>query len=283
MSARVHVLNLHADAALELEPATSKPAEIRAAKRCLPKLMADLAHPDVFEFAWKGAGIEMDGNARTYYPNISAEEIAEASLCPLPHERMWVEIEVPTPFRTAVRYVWPIQRHKEDLTKFTAHPLVVRDNSLVYFGATLVVPVGGGPGCDRETGGVVHSKFASYARTKDMTEFHAQIRLLQRFFRILTLPGVEVDEVAPTSMGSATRFPQDSMSAPSRRIVTIDERAIRPEKRDPADGHLCEPRREHHRRAHLRRLPSGRTVPIRNCIVNRGVGTAQPQSFLVKR
>lgn len=250
-----------------------------AVRRLLPHAVAKLLSPDVFEFTWEGAGISVDANERTHYPEVPQDEVLDAIDFPVPHEKIVVQTRVPRAGSNEPdTFMWYVEQEPHG---YTAVPFVFRDDTLSFFGTTLWF--------DRryrnENGDPMFGCRCPNGHTKryDEDEFYDHHRMLLRFFRILGLPQTVVEVFEADERMNRARVRRGRAPVPRRSVVRIAPEAVRYVAPEVPAALLAprEPAAPHYRRAHLRTLPSGRRVLVRSCVVNRNGGMPAPQDFHV--
>lgn len=281
MSTREHLLSQLQLSHLQIEADVARGVSANKVSELLFGLVRDLKDPEVFEFAWKGAGIHLDEAGKAVLPKIETWELEEAKQCPLPHESIWLETDVVGKGGRVEQHCWLINRDPASLMAFAAFPMIVRDGTLVYSGRA----VGRGRLAARGKGDELESIVLNYLPANGEAgnaEYHAHIDLLLRFFRLLALPEVVPQILSPCPRLNRKRVKGGQFPLAVRRTITIDQRIERSAFRPRLTGAFSS-RAEHARRAHVRRLRSGRLINVRNCVVNPGSGRPKPQNFIVKR
>jgi hypothetical protein len=264
------------------------PDEAASVRRMSPDAVAKLVDPEVFEFTWENSGIFVDADELTHYPKVSEKEVQDAVQCPVPHDKIVIHTQVTREgFNNPASYIWHVEATENG---YIATPFVFADQTLSYFGTTLIFDrrytnPDGSPafGCRTPASHpVIYDK-------EELLEHHC---MLLRFLRILCLPQAVIEEIEPTAQQNRARARRGRPPLPRRRIVRIAPEAIQRIALPAENEGIPEPNAvenarapvvAHHRRAHLRRLSSGRLVRIRSCIVNdRGHGALPPpQDFHV--
>ncbi|ACP24472.1 hypothetical protein NGR_c06790 [Sinorhizobium fredii NGR234] len=255
------------------------PQEEMALRRLFPEALEKLLSPDVFEFTWEDAGIWVDANERTHYPDVPQDEVLDATEFPVPHEKIVIQTRVPREGSAeSDTFLWYVEQRPHGRI---AIPFVFRDDTLSFFGTTLlfdrrVRDVNGAPmfGCHCPKG---------HRKIYDEDEFYDHNRMLLRFLRILCLPQVVVEVFEVDEGINRARARRGRAPLPRRSVVRIAPEAIRyivPQDApvEVAPRELVAP---HYRRAHMRTLRSGRRVPVRSCVVNGNGEMPAPQDFHV--
>lgn len=278
---RNKIVNLLERKQLTVKHLPLPPSEEEALRATFASVVQKLVDPTVFEFEWEDCGIWIDLSERTHYPEPDFSELMDAATHPVPHEKMLIETKVPRASGEIDIFMWYIER---TVHGYVAAPMVFREREreLSNFGIFLDF--------DRrylaENGLPVFSHRCPPSHTalyseEELSDHH---RIILRFLRILCLPGVAIAEITPDPELNRARARRRRSSLSGRKVVRIAPEAIRIRAalaRNP-DQQPRGPVASHHRRAHVRRLASGRSVHVRNCIINEtDVGPA-PQQFQVR-
>lgn len=237
-----------------------------------------LRRRDVFDIRWEEAGVRIGENQRTYYPQIETWEIVESMSCPVPHERIWVEIEVENPFGAKCIYGWIVKRL--GVCGFTAFPVTYQGSRLFLTGATIIFDADSQVGSGRPGVVEVVSIFRDYSQFGDTREFADHSEMLSRLMRELShsaARGVANDRTHSRMRGR----PKGSSPMDRRAVVRIG--AQTPSEASMAAGSPTGTVAEHHRRSHPRRLKGGGHTIVRETVVNPGRGPRppKPQTFVV--
>ena len=167
---------------------------------------------DVFDIRWEEAGVHIKENRRSYYPQVETWEVMESMSCPVPHERLWVEIEVANPFGERMVYGWIIKRL--GICGFVAFPVTYRETELFFTGATIRFDADSQVGSGRPGLVEISTIYRDYTRWGDPAEFADHSAMLSRLMRAMAysaarpvvndrmtrarMPGAESVPVSPT-------------------------------------------------------------------------------------
>lgn len=112
------------------------PDEAANVRRMYPGAVAKLVDPEVFEFTWENSGIFIDAEELTHYPKVSEEEVQDAVQCPVPHDKIVIHTQVPREgVHNPASYIWHVEATENG---YIAPPFVFADQTLSYFGTTLI-------------------------------------------------------------------------------------------------------------------------------------------------
>ena len=282
MSARSRIIKHHRKGRLEIIHPALRPNPGVDIGRFCQMVTSKILSADVFEFCWPISDIWIDEEARTHYPYVCDDELFEAMLSPVPHERIWLETDVRVANGCYVTYGWLIERL--GVCGFHAYPVVLNGDRMIIIGATIRFEPDGYVKCDVFPEMEVTIAFENYESYGEPEEFKDQCEVIARFMRILSHPRavIEIDDTHLRAPGIDRSGNSPDVPVPPRRAtVRIDPEAYRFEH-DPENAGRHRSPTEHHRRAHRRRLPDGRIIWVRNCVVNPGKGApALPQRFAV--
>lgn len=245
-----------------------------------PLALASLTDPAKFVFTWtnSGARINLLGNA--IFPRLTNAELAEAADYPIPHDRIIVQTEVvradggPTPV-----LLWDVTDTGHG---YNADPFMFVGNTLVYYGVALIF--------DRrhrlnDGTPVFQARTPTGLDTlHEGQELHKYHTMLLRFFRTLCQPAVVIEDVQVNARLNRKRARRGLAPMPVQRIVRLPAVIHRQVQLDGARQRARElgPRATHERRTHRRTLASGRSIQVRETVVNAMFGERPaPQMFHV--
>lgn len=281
MSVRREILELNRSGRLRWGSVPLPPRDVEELRRSMPDVISAVANPEIFEFDWQDAAISLDDGYDTHYPTVDDWEWLEGIASPVPHPFIWLQTRVLDPHGDGDRfYIWNIER--KGMCGYSATPLVYHQGILSYFGTYFELDPSGVDPDGRRGRVTVFNSLESYDREYEIEEFFRQSATLARFFRLLNLPGAEIEIWEPEEKLNRARIRKGKEPLAIRKTVRIDSAALL-RRRNGAGSKHASPA-EHFRRAHPRRLPNGRTTNVRNCIVNPGRGPEDPtpQDFTVR-
>ena len=282
MSARSRIIKLHKKGRLEVVHPDLRPVPGTDVDGFCRKVTSGILSNDVFEFCWPRSDIWIDEQARTHYPHIGDDELREAVRSPVPHEQIWLETDVWGTDGRCVTYGWLIEQL--GTRGFRAFPVVLNGDRLAVSGATIQFEPEGYVEGDELPEMRLSIVFCNYESYGEPEEFKDQCEVISRFMRILSHPRaiIDLEDAGLRAPGiDRTRISHEVSVLPRRATVRIDPEAYK------VEHHAEDPERhrspaEHHRRAHTRRLPDGRVILVRNCVVNPGKGApGLPQQYVV--
>ncbi|MEP9374465.1 hypothetical protein [Mesorhizobium sp. KR1-2] len=146
--------------------------------------------------------------------------------------------------------------------------------SLSYFGTYIVVAQQEVDDLGRRGTVKVFNALTQYADDYEIDEFYEHANMLARFFRMLCHPKAIVQSTPADERLNRERRRRGRETIAPQRTVRISNEAFQYRTSNAAGGHASP--KEHYRRAHKRRYADGRETTVRECVVNRGHGGAQP-------
>ncbi|MCG6115044.1 MAG: hypothetical protein MEQ84_07570 [Mesorhizobium sp.] len=251
----------------------------QSAQRHADEALSAIMHTDVFDICWRDAGVHVDEDQLSYYPHIEAWELLESLTCPVPHERLWVEIEVATPFEGRLFYAWILRRLGS--CGFMAFPVTYRDSRLNLLGTTIRFDADSQAGSMTPGRVEIATIFEDYATWGDPREFVDHSEMLSRLMRALAMPATRTEGGEHSTVGNASSNAAGTQLLERRSIVRIGPGTVSVEC--PTNKVQTPIVAEHHRRSHSRRLKGGGVTIVRETIVNPGRGPKppKPQKFRV--
>jgi len=281
MPVRNQILKLHRSKKLKFGGVPVSAADQHKLRHHIPSVLDRIANPEIFEFRWEDAGIWMSDNDLVHYPDVDDQEWQEAVKCPVPHPFVWVEVGVNYPQNQGERiYIWYIERI--GISGYTATPLIFARDTLMYSGISFELDPDTVDDFGIQGSVTIRYLVESYARDYDLAEYFGQADTLARFFRILCLPKAQVMISEPHGKLNKARLKRGREPLSIRRTVRIDSADLATTHSGGTGMTHASPT-EHFRRAHQRHLRNGRSVSVRECIVNKGTTDtgAVPQQFSV--
>lgn len=251
----------------------------QTAQRHADVVLSAIKNEDIFDICWQDAGVYLDEEQLSYYPRIEDGELVESLTCPVPHERLWVEIEVATPFEGRLVYGWILKRLGS--CGFTAFPVTYRDSWLHLLGTTIRFDADSQAGSTTPGRVEIGTIFDDCSLWGDPGEFVDHSEMLSRLMRALAMPTTRIDGGGPSNGSNGASAEPKAQSLERRSIVRIGNGAVSMGPRC-SNTHAASVA-EHHRRSHIRRLKGGGFTIVRETIVNAGRGSKPPvpQNFRV--
>ncbi len=244
-----------------------------------PQVLNGLKSPETFVFTWMNSGARITLFDEPRFPGLTREELIEAADYPVPHEKVIVQTEVPYPGGGhGPTCLWLVQRTAHG---YNAIPLAFANDTLTYSGLFLIFDRR-----HRHADGTPVLDFKAPVSLRALhspSELIAHHHMLLRFFRTLCQPAVEIENVEPDERLNRARVRRGHTPMPMQHVVRLPAVIIH---RGPlADARAREfgPRATHNRRSHRRTLASGRSINVRSCVINAGIGAPPvPQAFHIE-
>ena len=245
----------------------------QSAQRYAEDVLGAIQHNAVFDICWRDAGVHLNEELLSHYPHVENWELVESLSCPVPHERLWVEMEVTTPFGDRLVYGWILMRLGS--CGFTAFPVTYLGSRLNLLGSTIRFDADSQAGCTTPGRVDIATIFQDYATWGDPREFVKHSEMLSRLMRALAMPATRTGAGGYSNGGNASSAAAGAQLLEKRSIVRIGQGTVSVEC--PIHKVQTPSVAEHHRRSHSRRLKGGGVVIVRETIVNPGRGPKPPK------
>jgi len=244
-----------------------------------PQVLNGLKSPENFVFTWMNSGARITLFGDTSFPGLTREGLIEAADYPVPHEKLIVQTEVPYPGGgQGPTCLWLVQGTAHG---YNAIPLAFENDMLTYSGLFLIFDrrhrhADGTPVLDFKAPVSLHALHSP-------SELAAHHHMLLRFFRTLCQPAVEIENVEPDERLNRARARRGLTPMPVQRVVRRPAEIIHRGPLADARAREFSPRATHNRRSHRRTLASGRSINVRSCVINAGIGASPvPQAFHIE-